>query len=151
VLEREKDYLLRQIRRLMEIVLAIVGKAGAGGEPEAQLEAIRRAADSGLGLDYRLLRRLDPASVPMLVADGDTLRTLAWLAAKEAEVHALAGDPAAAKALRLRAVALYAECALRFPAQEDACRLAARALLVDEPPANLGDRYVRWLRSDGGE
>lgn len=143
--EFEKDFFMRQIRRLVQFIAQIVLGARIEGRQASGLERIREAVKDCLGMDYAMLSRLDPASAALLVHDGEVLRTLAWVAAREGELHESAGDLVTARHQRCRAVALYAECAERFPGEDTACREAARALAGGAELELLAGKYRRWL------
>lgn len=143
--EFEKDFVMRQIRQLAQLVARVVLRARSEGQVASGLEQIREAVESCLGMDYAMLSRIDPASAALLVHDGEVLRTLAWIAAQEGELHESAGDLVTARHQRCRAVALYAECSERFPGEDAACREAARALAGGAGLELLADKYRRWL------
>jgi hypothetical protein len=143
--EFERDILLRQIRQLARMIAQLVLKARAEDRYETGLEAVRAALEGGWDVDYRMLDRIDAASAALLVRDGEALRTLAWIAEQESELHRGAGDLVSARNRRCRALALYAECADRFPAEEAACRAAARALVDELDGASLPEKHRRWL------
>ena len=143
--EFERDLLLRQIRQLAQMVARIAFKARAEGRYESGLEQVRATLEGGLDLDYAMLRRIDAASVGLMVRDGEALRTLAWFAEVEGGLLEAAGDREAAASLRRRAIALYAECANRFAGEEAACREAARALADAAILPALAEEHRRWL------
>ncbi len=145
--EFERDFILRQIRRIAQLIARLVRRAHEEGQYESGLEAVRAAVADGLGMDYGVFSRLDPASAALLVRDGEVLRTLAWIAAEEGGLAAGAGDAAGAERLRRRAIALDAECARRYPQEAPACLEAARELvgLIQVEALAPGDR--RWLDS----
>ena len=146
--EFEKDFVMRQIRQLVQAIAQLVLRARTEEQCASGLEGIRTAVEEWLGMSPATLDRLEPASVAQLVREGEVLRTLAWIAAQEAAIHEAAGDPDAARQRRCRAVALYAECAERFSAKAVECRAAARELAEGTALGPLDDRYRRWLESD---
>jgi hypothetical protein len=146
--EFEKDFVLRQIRQLVQFVTQVVLGVRTEEQGAPGLEAIRTAVGNWLGISPAVLDRLDPASVAALVREGEVLRTLAWIAAQEGAIHEAAGDPEAARRRRCRAIALYAECAGRFSTEAAACRTAARALAEGTTLEPLDDRYRRWLEPE---
>ncbi len=143
--EFERDFILRQIRRIAQLIARIVSRAREQASYESGLEAVRAAVADGLGMDYGVLSRLDPASVALLVREGEVLRTLAWIAEQESGLTAGAGDAAGAERLRRRAIGLYAECAERYPEEAPACLEAARALRDGVEIAALDAPHRRWL------
>jgi hypothetical protein len=146
--EFEKDFVMRQIRQLVQAIAQLVLRARTEEQCAAGLEGIRTAVEKWLGMSPAMLDRLDPASVAQLVREGEVLRTLAWIVAQEGAIHEAAGDPDAARQRRCRAVALYAECAERFSVEAVACRAAACALAEGTTLEPLDDRYRRWLESE---
>ena len=141
----EKDFILRQIRQLVQLIARIVLRTHAEGQYASGLEEVRATMEGYLGFDYEMLGRIDPASAALLVHDGEALRTLAWIAAQEGELLEGAGDPAAAQDQRRPALALYAECAKRYPGEAAACLEAARALAAETETGQLAKKYRRWL------
>ncbi len=124
----DHDFIMRQIRQLAQVVARLVSRAADDGSCDAAVGEIRTAKAAALGVEEGLLERLDPASLALLVRDGESLRTVAWVTAQESALHARLGPPGEAARLRARAIALYDECARRFPAEADACRAAGDAL-----------------------
>jgi len=143
----EKDFILRQIRQLVRLIARIVLQARAEGQYASGLEEVRATMEGHLGFDYEVLGRIDPASAALLVHDGEVLRTLAWITAQEGELLDGANDLAAAQDQRRRALALYAECAERYPGEAAACREAACALAIKTETGLLAEQYRRWLDS----
>jgi hypothetical protein len=143
--EFERDFVLRHIRRLADLVARIVARAHAEDAYAAGLEALRAAMETGPGKEFEMLQRLEPASAALLVQEPEVLSTLARIATQEGDLRERGGDRATAQGLRLRALALYAECAERFPAEAVACRSAARALSAATDLSPLAEKYRRWL------
>jgi hypothetical protein len=133
----DHDFLMRQIRQLAQVVARLVFRAVEDGSCDAAVGEVRKAKAVAFGVEVGLLDRLEPASLALLVRDGESLRTLAWVTAQESDLRARMDRSAEAARLRARAIALYAECALRFPEEADACRAAGDALSAgsgEEPP-----------------
>lgn len=105
----ERDTIKRQIRQLGDAIAAIVFRAKAEGNYETGLEAVRAAAEGGLGVDYAMLERLAPASAAMLLRDAELIRTYAWICEEEADLLDRAGRRGEANARRARAAELVAE------------------------------------------
>jgi hypothetical protein len=143
--EFEKDFVMRQIRQLVRFIAQVVLRARTEERDASGIAEVRTAVEKWSGLSLDVLDRLEPASVAQLVREGEVLRTLAWVVAQEGEIHEAAGDAGAARQRRGRAIALYAECAERFPAEEAACREAARVLAEGTALESLADRHRRWL------
>jgi hypothetical protein len=127
--EFERDYVLRHIRQLARLVAQLLLKARTERPSEAEVHEVSRAAATALGLDPELFERLDAGSLALFVRDGESLRTLVWITAREAELLESLGDLDESARQRLRAAALAEECARRFPGEADACREALRDLL----------------------
>jgi hypothetical protein len=77
--------------------------------------------------------------------EGEALRTLAWIAAQEGDLLAAVGAAVEARRLRGRALALYGECALRFPEEAPACREAARTLVTVAGSEVSANDLRRWF------
>jgi hypothetical protein len=127
----EHDFLMRQIRQLAQVVARMLLGARDEGSCEAALREVRKAKAAALAVEEGLVDRLDPASLALLVRDGESLRTIAWVTAREGELHARLGQATEAARLRLRAIALYEECARRFPGEAGACQADAAALAAE--------------------
>ena len=145
--EFEKDFVMRQIRQLVQFIARLVREARTEDRQDSGIEELRTAVEKWLGISPAVLDRLEPASVARLVREGEVLRTLAWITAQEGELHEAAGDPEAARQRRYRALTLYAECAGCFPAEDAACREAARTLVAVTETGPLAEKHRRWLDS----
>jgi hypothetical protein len=132
--EFEQDYVLRHIRLLAQAVARLLLKARTERPSEIEIRELGRAKATALGLDPELLERLDATSLALLVRDGESLCTLVWITAREAELLEALGDLDESARQRIRAVALARECAGRFPGEADACREALRDLADDDGP-----------------
>ncbi|HVP14551.1 MAG TPA: hypothetical protein VMS88_03340 [Terriglobales bacterium] len=143
--EFERDFIVRQVKQLAQAVARIVAKAHDDGQYASGLEALRTAMQAGVGKELELLRRLDPASASVLAHDPEVLDALAWITAQESDLLSGTGDAASAQELRRRALALYAECARRFPDRATECRRAARALAARTDLTSLAEEHRRWL------
>jgi hypothetical protein len=96
----QKDFLERAIERLVQALAALL-KLGRAGRTEEALAQLQQTGGELLGgMDVRVLRRMDPASVVRLLSPPEKVLLLARLVAAEAELHAAAGDaPRAARTL----------------------------------------------------
>jgi hypothetical protein len=107
----ERDTIKRQIQQLGDVLAVIV--AGSRGETnvETGLEAVREAAQNGLGVDYALLERLAPNSAAMMLRDPDAVEAYARVCTHEADLLASAGrdDEAAARRRRAEGLRIEAE------------------------------------------
>lgn len=140
---------MRQIRQMADAIAALVLRVRAEGNYESGLEAVRETAERGLGVNYKVLERLDPASAAMLLRATDALRTYAWICGEEADLLERAGNREAAAARRGRAIALYRETAARDPAQDGECRGAAALLAQGATVVELDESCRRWLAASG--
>jgi hypothetical protein len=105
----KRDYILRMIAQIRQMVDALVGKARQG-EDTAELMAQARESLAGLlGPMADVAQRLDSASAAQMVNDPHILFAWARVVAAEAEVHRVAGDGASADALSRRALELALE------------------------------------------
>lgn len=105
----KRDYILRMIAQIRQMVEAMMGKVQQN-ESAAELLAQARESLAGLlGPMADVAQRLDSASAAQMVNDPDILATWATVVAAEADVHRAAGDAAAADALARRALELARE------------------------------------------
>jgi len=143
----ERDTIMRQIRQLGDAIAGIVSRARAEGQYETGLEAVREAAQGGLGVAYPVLNRLAPESAALLLRDAELIRTYGWICAEEADLLGRAGQAGQAAARRGRAIGLYAAAASRDRSLEPECRAAATALARLVDATTLDERCRLWLES----
>ena len=123
-----KDYLLRQIERLAELVAALVGGVGSVEMKEVARECERVKATL-LGPLRDGFDRIDPKSAVMLIGGGEKTRLLARVLELEGDLHAERGDAKAALSARRQSLALLDALAQREPrAVDDAFRARVAAL-----------------------
>ncbi|MCI0570911.1 MAG: hypothetical protein L0Y66_09175 [Myxococcaceae bacterium] len=91
----QKDYIERLIERLVAALAAIL-KLGKSQKPEEALQKLHEAGGELFGLEYRVLRMMDAASVARVLDLPEKVEAFAQLVAAEAEVLAQSGDTAAA-------------------------------------------------------
>lgn len=139
----ERDFILRLIKQLVEVIARALkaGKAGQRDEAQALLEA---GCLSLLGMDFRSLAMVDAASAAGVLGDATRVLVLARLVAAMGELASTAGDQAHAASHRLHALELALEARARKPDLTDASALIAE-LLASVPPAVLGPRHRALL------
>ena len=100
----EKDYLIRLLEQLTEMVAAIVA-AIRGGKPRDALTTLAEAQQKLAGPLGASLERLDPGSVVSLLGP-EKAQMHARLLRLEAEARDALGETAAARAIEARAGAI---------------------------------------------
>lgn len=105
----KRDYILRMIAQLRQMVDAVMGKV-RDGEDTAELLARARESLAGvLGPMGQVAQRLDSASAAQMVNDPEILSIWAQVTFAEAEARRAAGDAPTADALLHRALELALE------------------------------------------
>ncbi len=139
----ERDFILRLIKQLVEVIARALkaGKAGQSDEAQALLEA---GCLSLLGMDFRSLAMVDAASAAGVLGDATRVLVLARLVAAMGEVASTAGEQAHAASHRVHALELALEARARKPDLADASALIGE-LLASVPPAALGPRHRALL------
>lgn len=138
----DRDYLLRTIRRMVEMLGRLLGLPGA--RPAEVQRTIDETGQSLFGPLYRTLRDANATTAAALVSDPEKRWALAALLAEEARLAELEGDARAAQR-RVRASAellidLAAAGSLPAHGEETLCAVAPR---VDR--ARLSDARRRAL------
>lgn len=110
----KRDYILRMIAQIRQMVQALVGRARQGEDTAELLAQARESLAGLLGPMADVAQRLDSASAAQMVNDPDVLATWAQVVAAEAEVYRAAGDAASADALTRRALELALEAHQRI-------------------------------------
>jgi hypothetical protein len=128
----ERDYILRMIERLGQMIAAILKKRRDGEPAEARrmLDDLRTEMFGGLG---GALDAVDPTSVVGLAGDRERARAYAVLLALEADLRE-EGEPRWAARARRRALEIHLESARRHPGEvraEDRDAIAGLATHVD--------------------
>ena len=111
----KKDYILRMIAQLRQMVAAVMGKVQANESAEEALAQARESIVTLLGPMADVALRLDSATAAQMVSDPAVLHAWAEFTAAEAEVHRARGDAATAGALTRRALELAQEAHQRTP------------------------------------
>jgi hypothetical protein len=115
----QEDFLLREIRKVGEMIARALGFRSQQDVPAARAE-IDNAYSTLLGPQAPILRVLDVESVVRLVNDPRKLAVLARLVAVDAALAGDAGNDGARQQLMARAVAIAESAAKLDPAYEEA-------------------------------
>lgn len=105
----EKDYLVRQLKQLLE---ALVKKLAAQGETAADARAgdgLRGICREELGVEFDALSQLNVSSMAMMLSTPERMEAFALLLEAEAEMWRQRGDAMTAASLDARAVSLRAK------------------------------------------
>lgn len=129
-----KDFIMRMIKQIMQMIAAMMGKKQEGDLAGA-LQLARTAQGTLLGPLADIAPRLDSVTAAHMIADADVLALWAEVVAEESDVHRRMGDDPAARAAEKRALELALEAHLRTPADRpELLALVARLRpAVDEP------------------
>ncbi|MCK6586909.1 MAG: hypothetical protein L6Q76_04920, partial [Polyangiaceae bacterium] len=110
----ERDYILRMIEQLGVFLAKIMGARTAGDFDRAELE-LKAALGALFGPLADMLEKVDSASAANLLGGPEKIGAAAALYAERAAIRDAAGDQAAARADRRRALELYLEAARLKP------------------------------------
>ncbi|HVY48852.1 MAG TPA: hypothetical protein VHB21_23345, partial [Minicystis sp.] len=125
---QDRDYLLRQIERLAEVLAAFFGRVEGTGTKEVERE-LERVRATLLGPLRDGFSRLEPDSLVMLLGGAEKSRLVARVLELEADLREHEGDGARAARLRRQALALLDAVARKEPrAVDDAHRARVAAL-----------------------
>jgi hypothetical protein len=113
----KRDYILRMIAQLRQMVEALMGKVRDNESAAELLAQAHGSLHTLLGPMADVVQRLDSASAAQMVNDPLILAAWAEVVAAEAEVHRAAGDTASADGLRRRALELALEAQQRALAE----------------------------------
>lgn len=114
----QEDFLLRELRRVAEMIARALGFRGSGDLPAARTE-IDNAYSTLLGPQSHLLRMLDSASAARLIGNAKKLAALARLTSAEAALAADLGNSKSEQHLAARAVLLAEEAVKLDPSDDD--------------------------------
>src|SRR5262245_40995502 len=143
-----RDYLLRQIEQLAEVLGAIVGLRVAGRYDEA-LQLVQQTTEGLLGPLASMVDRLDSASAARLLGGADRIGGYASLVAERAEVDEARGQGARAASGRRRALELYLEAVCAAPERSPMVDAAIEALRTKVDEAKLSPDHRRQLARIG--
>jgi hypothetical protein len=132
----KRDYILRMIAQLRQMVDAVMGKARNGEDTTELLAQARESLSGVLGPMGQVAQRLDSASAAQMVNDPELLSIWAQVIAAESEAHRAGGDAPNADALARRALELALESRQR--ALKPDAELAALIDRLQTPPAATG-------------
>jgi hypothetical protein len=129
-----KDFIMRMIKQIMQMIAAMMGKK-LDGDLDGALQLARTAQGKLLGPLADIAPRLDSVTAAHMVADPDILALWAEVVAEESDVHRRLGDEPAACAAEKRALELAVEAHLRTTVDRpELLALIARLRpAVDEP------------------
>src|SRR4051812_28811555 len=137
----KKDYILRMIEQIRQMMQAMLGKLREGESPDTLLAEARDAVATLLGPLAAVAPRMDSVTAGQMVGDPDVLEAWATVTAGEAQVLAARGDAAGAQAAQQRALELALEAHLRTPADRPELVSLVRSLLPGVERARLGERH----------
>lgn len=115
----QEDFLLRELRRVAEMIARALGFRGSGDLPAARTE-IDNAYSTLLGPQSHLLRMLDPLSAARLIGNPKKIAAFARITAADAALAADMGNSKAEQHLGARAVSLAQEAFKLDPNDADA-------------------------------
>lgn len=138
------DYILRIIEQFAQALARILETRKSGDLDEAE-RLLRETADGIFGATRSMLDALAPSSAATLLSDRNKTQIYAALTAEEAEIRALRGDDAKARAGRRRALELYLEAVRGAPEIDPLAREAIAALRTGVDEERLSARYREQL------
>jgi hypothetical protein len=109
----KKDYILRMIEEIRQMLAALMGRMREGGSPDEILARAREGVGKLLGPLASVAPRMDSVTAAQMVGEPDVLGAWAEVTAAEADVHAARIDAAAASAAARRALELALEAHVR--------------------------------------
>jgi hypothetical protein len=109
----KRDYILRMIAQIRQMVDAVMGRVRTGEDAAELLAQARESLNGVLGPMGDVAQRLDSASAAQMVNDPDILAIWAQVLEAQAHAHRAAGDAPSADALALRALELALEARTR--------------------------------------
>jgi hypothetical protein len=140
----QRDYILRMIEQLGVFLAKIMGARKAGDFDLAERE-VKAALGALFGPLAEMLEKVDSASAANLLGGPEKIGAAAALYAERAAVRQAAGNEAAARVDRRRALELYLEAARLKPPDTDEARGMLLDLLKDVDRERLPERYRREL------
>ena len=140
-----KDYILRMIAQVRQLVEALMGKVRENQLADELLAQARESIGLLLGPMAGVAPRMDSVTAAQMVGDADVVAAWAEVIAAEAEVQRSSGDGAAADASARRALELAVEAHLRSSSDiPELLGLIAR-LRMQVDPASLLPRHAGAL------
>jgi hypothetical protein len=101
----EDDFVLRMVRKLAQMVAAVLGAAAAGKHEEAE-QALEEGYQAALGPHRPMLDLLDGASLASLLEGPEHVRALGQLCEAESQLRSQQGNLALAELRSKQAAAL---------------------------------------------
>jgi hypothetical protein len=141
----KRDYILRMIAELRQMLQAVLGKLRDGEPPEGPLSGARATIAGLLGPLAGVAPRMDSVTAGQMVGDADVLGAWAELSAAEARVCAAGGDAGAADGFIRRALELALEAHLRTPADRPELLSLISELRETVDAASLSPRHADAL------
>ena len=115
----QEDFLLRELRRVAEMIARALGFRGSGDLPAARAE-IDNAYTTLLGSQSDLLRMLDTPSAARLIGNAKKIAAFARITAADAALAAAIENTKLEQHLKARALALADEAVKLDPADDGA-------------------------------
>ena len=143
----DRDFILRLIQRIAEVMGAILRKRSEGKTDEA-LALLERARTDTFGPMRGALDTVDAGSVNRLLTEAEKVRAYSTFLAVEADLRDDRGEARAADAARRRALTVLLELvAARRGELRDTDREAVAALAAKVDASRLSDRQRETLAS----
>ena len=151
----KKDYILRLIAQIRQMVDAMLGKVREGQVPEELLARARESIATLLGPLAGVAPRMDSETAAQMVADPDVIAAWAMVTGAEADAHRARGEAAAASTCARRALELAVESQLRAPADDPDVIALIHRLAASVDAGSLAPRHRDALAAlpaagDGG-
>jgi len=139
----EKDFIVRLIKQMAEVLARALGLARKGQHDEA-IAVLESSCPSLLGMDYAPLAMCDSASAAGILREPARVKNFARLLATAAEVYELKGDASAARSKWQHALEMFIEAKLLRPDDDEAAE-QIRNLAAKVPRDLLALRYQAQL------
>ncbi len=139
----ERDYVMRLVKQLVELIAIVLRLKGAGKMNEA-VQALENGCLSLLGIPYSALALVDSKSAADLLSEPTRIAAFARLLEERAAIEEESGDLLAASARRVHALEVYLEALLRAPTHQAAGEGLER-LRAKVPAGRLKPRYAEAL------
>lgn len=140
-----KDYILRMIAQVRQMVEALLGKVRENETADELLAQARESIARLLGPMAGVAPRMDSVTAAQMVGDADVIAAWAEVTAAEAEVQRASGDDTAARASARRALELAIEAHLRSNTDVTELLALIDRLRAQIDPATLHPRHANVL------
>jgi hypothetical protein len=141
----KKDYILRLIEQIRQMMDAMLGKVREGNVPDELLARARESIALLLGPLAGVAPRMDSATAGQMVGDPDVLAAWAEVTAAESAAHRQRGDEPSARATARRALELALEAHLRTNADVAGLLALIARLRPEVDAATLAPRHAQAL------